>query len=234
MGRRHLFHVPRFNKRPLNLCGQCGHTWYPRGHNVSPKCPQCGNSAGNTVSQGRAGLSGCGCVILVIVALIVWRASSSSSSDLPIGAGASASASAPLSSSEAHRDDATALLNRCGKPDRDFTKVEGGQSIRHLTYKSWNVELLYLRNAPAPSVLVGIFPANDDPTADSLPVAIANTRMPCAGGTIRLPEIGGQAKAPSAASSSMPTPKPSAAPMVLDLTPTGKPSGTGTTINLAH
>jgi hypothetical protein len=29
-------------KRPLNSCGNCGHEWYPRGHDESPKCPNCG------------------------------------------------------------------------------------------------------------------------------------------------------------------------------------------------
>ena len=29
-------------KRPLNSCGGCGHLWYPRGHDESPKCPNCG------------------------------------------------------------------------------------------------------------------------------------------------------------------------------------------------
>lgn len=29
--------------RPQNKCGACGHTWYPRGKNLSPKCPECGS-----------------------------------------------------------------------------------------------------------------------------------------------------------------------------------------------
>lgn len=27
--------------RPLNQCGYCGHTWYPRGTDYSPRCPFC-------------------------------------------------------------------------------------------------------------------------------------------------------------------------------------------------
>ncbi len=27
--------------RPLNRCLLCGHTWYPRGHDHSPRCPNC-------------------------------------------------------------------------------------------------------------------------------------------------------------------------------------------------
>ena len=29
--------------RPQNVCHSCGYTWYPRGKNVSLKCPSCGN-----------------------------------------------------------------------------------------------------------------------------------------------------------------------------------------------
>jgi hypothetical protein len=28
-------------RRPLNFCSRCGHTWYPRGHDVSTRCPRC-------------------------------------------------------------------------------------------------------------------------------------------------------------------------------------------------
>ena len=30
-------------KRPKNKCKSCGYTWFPRGKNVSPQCPQCGH-----------------------------------------------------------------------------------------------------------------------------------------------------------------------------------------------
>lgn len=29
--------------RPQNLCKNCKYTWYPKGRNVSAKCPQCGS-----------------------------------------------------------------------------------------------------------------------------------------------------------------------------------------------
>ena len=29
-------------KRPQNNCANCGYTWFPRGHNLSTKCPNCG------------------------------------------------------------------------------------------------------------------------------------------------------------------------------------------------
>jgi hypothetical protein len=31
--------------RPKNQCNRCGYTWYPRGKNVSNKCPNCGSGA---------------------------------------------------------------------------------------------------------------------------------------------------------------------------------------------
>jgi len=27
--------------RPLNTCKTCGHDWYPRGHDLSARCPEC-------------------------------------------------------------------------------------------------------------------------------------------------------------------------------------------------
>src|SRR5262245_35281 len=29
--------------RPQNTCGHCGYTWYPRGKDLSNKCPNCGS-----------------------------------------------------------------------------------------------------------------------------------------------------------------------------------------------
>lgn len=29
-------------KRPLNRCWECGHTWHPRGKDLSLRCPACG------------------------------------------------------------------------------------------------------------------------------------------------------------------------------------------------
>jgi len=35
----------RDTKRPLNQCGSCGYTWYPRGKDVSLRCPRCANQS---------------------------------------------------------------------------------------------------------------------------------------------------------------------------------------------
>ncbi len=32
-------------KRPKNVCGSCGYRWYPRGKNLSRKCPNCGSGS---------------------------------------------------------------------------------------------------------------------------------------------------------------------------------------------
>lgn len=32
-----------WTKRPQNVCRSCGYSWYPRGKDVSAKCPSCGS-----------------------------------------------------------------------------------------------------------------------------------------------------------------------------------------------
>lgn len=53
-------------KRPLNKCGSCGHTWYPKGRSVSVQCPRCRSSQ---TKRAGAGIGG-GIVILVLIALV--------------------------------------------------------------------------------------------------------------------------------------------------------------------
>jgi hypothetical protein len=45
----------------LQVCGRCGHSWYPRGHWRSAKCPQCGTTVLQTSSSSS---TGCSTVIL--------------------------------------------------------------------------------------------------------------------------------------------------------------------------
>ncbi len=78
--------------------------------------------------------------------------------------------------------EAAKLIGKCGKPDKDFTKIEGGQPIRHIIYKKQNVELMYSRQGVPAWVLVGIFKANADENMDK---EEANRRLPCAAGSIR-------------------------------------------------
>lgn len=51
------------NKRSKNKCKSCGYTWYPKGKNLSRKCPDCG-SREVTYSSG-----GC-CGLIILLALI--------------------------------------------------------------------------------------------------------------------------------------------------------------------
>lgn len=64
MGRRNLFSIPRGTLRPQNYCKSCGHTWYPRGKNLSPKCPNC---------YSRDTSIGCapGLILVVVAVLMV-------------------------------------------------------------------------------------------------------------------------------------------------------------------
>ena len=45
-------------KRPLNKCKKCGRTWYPRGSNLSSRCPQCGSSKTTVAGLGIFGTIG--------------------------------------------------------------------------------------------------------------------------------------------------------------------------------
>jgi len=31
-------------QRPQNICKTCHYTWYPRGKNISHRCPRCGST----------------------------------------------------------------------------------------------------------------------------------------------------------------------------------------------
>lgn len=54
----------RATKRPLNVCRECGQTWYPRGANLSRRCPNCGSS--------NVRVSYAGCVSVIVFALFFW------------------------------------------------------------------------------------------------------------------------------------------------------------------
>jgi hypothetical protein len=56
----------------LQSCGRCGHTWFPRGHWRSSKCPSCGTLVA-TASSGSGSRSaadfGTGCLALLGIPL---------------------------------------------------------------------------------------------------------------------------------------------------------------------
>ena len=63
-------------KRPQNVCETCGHTWYPRGSDVSISCPNCGNRdvklagcLGPVSPTSGGGMGGCGQVVVLLVAI---------------------------------------------------------------------------------------------------------------------------------------------------------------------
>lgn len=67
MGRRSLFGLSgilrAINRRPLNVCASCGYSWYPRGKNLSLKCPNCCSPT------THAGCAGCSSILLALAAL---------------------------------------------------------------------------------------------------------------------------------------------------------------------
>ena len=52
-------------KRPQNKCKSCGHTWYPRGTNLSPRCPHCGSADTKKITG-----FGIGACVLIGLALV--------------------------------------------------------------------------------------------------------------------------------------------------------------------
>lgn len=55
---------PQPTKRTLNRCGQCNHTWYPKGRDVAVRCPECGST--QVKAEGQAA-GGCGTTVLLLV-----------------------------------------------------------------------------------------------------------------------------------------------------------------------
>ncbi|MES2069867.1 MAG: hypothetical protein V4488_05935 [Pseudomonadota bacterium] len=53
-------------KRTQNKCKSCGYTWYPRGKNISLKCPRCGST-----NVGYVG-GGLGLAILCIIGIFIF------------------------------------------------------------------------------------------------------------------------------------------------------------------
>lgn len=56
----------------MQVCGRCGHSWYPRGHWRSPKCPQCGAIVPTAAPASSSSSSkGCWTVVLVLFGVVV-------------------------------------------------------------------------------------------------------------------------------------------------------------------
>lgn len=59
-------------KRPQNCCKSCGYTWYPRGKNLSLRCPNCGHTGVKTIGASSAA-----------IALVLWFAMSGNNNKSP-------------------------------------------------------------------------------------------------------------------------------------------------------
>jgi hypothetical protein len=51
--------IGRWTLRPQNRCEGCGYTWYPRGKDLSARCPDCGSTRTALVRVNLAVLLGC-------------------------------------------------------------------------------------------------------------------------------------------------------------------------------
>ena len=56
----------RIPQRPQNICKTCNYSWYPRGKNISHRCPRCGST--NTGIQYESFVIA---VLLILVFLII-------------------------------------------------------------------------------------------------------------------------------------------------------------------
>jgi predicted nucleic acid-binding Zn-ribbon protein len=74
-------------KRQQNKCNSCGYTWYPRGKNISLKCPSCG---GSEISIVASRIGGVGVVLLIVIGLIIFGVGKKNTSTEPEIASASA------------------------------------------------------------------------------------------------------------------------------------------------
>jgi predicted nucleic acid-binding Zn-ribbon protein len=55
----------------LQSCGRCGHTWFPRGHWRSSKCPRCGAFLVRASSSTSAADFGRGCLVLIAIPVAI-------------------------------------------------------------------------------------------------------------------------------------------------------------------
>lgn len=55
----------QWTKQPLNRCLSCFYTWYPKGHNFSAACPQCGSPS--------VWLGGCLGDLILLVFILPFR-----------------------------------------------------------------------------------------------------------------------------------------------------------------
>jgi len=74
-------------KRPLNHCKRCGKTWYPRGHDLSSKCPNCGHREIKAAGGVSAGVI----IFLLLAALVGGGKHDSPKPDVPVASSAPAS-----------------------------------------------------------------------------------------------------------------------------------------------
>jgi hypothetical protein len=132
---------------------------------VQPQARASGMSPGKAIAIVAA---------FVVFAFIVWASTGTSPNtthlDSPVPpASNSTTLGKTLAKARATNqgDDAAKLIGKCGKPEKDFTRNEGGQPIRHIIYKKQNIELMYSRQGVPAWALVGIFKANADENSPS-------------------------------------------------------------------
>jgi hypothetical protein len=133
-------------------------------------CPHCGNRFTHPFVMALAWLIGAMVSLTIIIAILSSSEShtdKTSSTQLP-----------PVV--KPTQDEATFVIQHCGKPDREFMEKAPATTIRHLVYKRFNTELFFFRGADMPQWGLGnAFVPNRD---EDMTMEEANRRMPCAKG----------------------------------------------------
>ena len=139
-------------------------------------CPHCGNRFTHPFVKALAWFIGVTFSLTVIMAIISGsqnhNANTSSTPARPV----------TIPVVRPTQDEASFVIQHCGKPDREFMEKAPGTTIRHLVYRRFKTELFFFRGADMPQWGLGnAFIPNRD---EDMTMEEANRRMPCAKGQL--------------------------------------------------
>lgn len=162
----------RATKRPLNKCGSCGHTWYPKGRSLSVRCPECRST---DTKKAGAGI-GAVVVFLAMMAIFGGKKESHPAADVQATGASEVQAVEPVTAASAPEptlNDANlsgAAASSAGdeKPSPD-TAQTGSTTLSGGPQAQANVTLAAPAVAPEVASDVAQSPEPDVPTAPTLP-----------------------------------------------------------------
>jgi hypothetical protein len=109
----------------------------------------------------------------------------------PYAAPSPATSAPEIKAGIAKTDEAAMVIRTCGKPSRQYVEIVKGQNtkVRHLIYKQFKTELFFYTDerGSTPWALGNAFEDGQDET---ITMAEANRRMPCAKGKLKNTVLG--------------------------------------------